>query len=154
MTGFVSTQVESWTAILPELKLLFPLHWDSMARNKDRVPLSPDYVKYGRLEQLGQLVVVTIRRRSLLIGYWVEIVDLGLHYSGSIFSTMDMWFIVPEYINGAAPLVLIRAVEREMRRRGVFEWMAGSKDHKPCARLYELNGMERFETYYAKRLDK
>jgi N-acetylglutamate synthase-like GNAT family acetyltransferase len=46
----------------------------------------------------------------------------------------------------------MRAVEKEMRRRGVDLWYAGEKLHKPCGKFFEKLGFEKVEATYAKWL--
>lgn len=148
----ITAQVESFRENLADLRALTPVHYDKLSLHKGRHPLSPQWDIYLRREELGELVFVTLRRDGGMIGYWIAFVAPGLHYSTCLTSTMDIWFIHPDHVVGKAPLILIRAVEAEMRRRGVNLWFAGSKDHRPCGPFFERVGFEKVETYYAKWL--
>jgi N-acetylglutamate synthase-like GNAT family acetyltransferase len=45
---------------------------------------------------------------------------------------------------------LFRAVEKELRRRGVQRWFAGSKVHADASALFERLDFKRVEVYYSK----
>lgn len=148
----ITTAVERLEHILDEVKLLLPEHYEKLALDKSGSPLDPMYEVYLEREQDGQISVVTLRDNGQLIGYWVAFICPGLHYRTVLTSTMDIWNVKPEYAHTTAPLRLIKAVEAEMRRRGVKRWFAGEKLHKPCGRLFEAVGMRKIESTYSKWL--
>lgn len=146
----MTAQVESFTARLEELKPLLERHWEKLAEDRDSVVLAPRYEVYEALEAAGELMLVTLRDRGRLVGYWIATVGPGLHYGNCLTATMDVWNILPEYENGMAAMILMRAVEKEYRRRGVARAFAGEKIRRPCGRLYELFGYRPVETHYSK----
>ena len=146
----ITAQVESFTERLEELKPLISLHWDKLAKDRDSVPLDPRYDVYALLEEAGELMFVTLRDRGRLVGYWIAIIAPGFHYQGCLTATMDIWNLLPDYEDGVAAMVLMRAVEREYRRRGVRRAFAGEKIHRPCGRLYRVFGYEPVEVHYSK----
>lgn len=146
----ITAQVESFTERVSELKRLFPLHWEKLALDRDSIPLDMRYDVYAALEEAGELMLVTLRDRGRLVGYWVAVIAPGLHYQGCLTATMDIWNLLPDYENGVAAMILMRAVEKEYRRRGVQRALAGEKLHRPCGRLYRAFGYEPVETYYSK----
>jgi hypothetical protein len=146
----ITAQVESFTERLAELAPLFPLHWEKLAGDRDSVALDPRYDVYAALEAAGELMLLTLRDRGRLVGYWVAVISPGLHYRGCLTATMDIWNLLPDYENGMAAMILMRAVEKEYRRRGVWRAFAGEKIHRPCGRLYRAFGYAPVETYYSK----
>lgn len=146
----ITAQVESFGACLGELKRLFPLHWEKLALDRDSVPLDPRYDVYAALEEAGELMCVALRDRGRLVGYWVAVIAPGFHYRRCLTASMDIWNLLPEYENGVAAMILMRAVEKEYRRRGVRRAFAGEKIHRPCARLYRAFGYEPVEMHYSK----
>lgn len=148
----LTTHVESFRRALSELMPLLPLHYEKLALNKDRVPLDPNFEFYFQKEDLGELSFITLRSNGALMGYWIAFIAPGLHYQTCLTSIMDIWFIHPELAGGSAPLRLIRAVEAEMKRRGVQRWFAGEKLHTPCGRLFEAVGMQPVERTFSKWL--
>jgi hypothetical protein len=146
----ITAQVETAKDALPELMQLFPLHWKKLALQQDKVPLQPEYTKYLQMENEGKLLLVTLRAEGRLVGYWVSFLGPELHYSSCLAAKMDIWFIHPDCAKGRAVVTLGKAVEKELRRRGVLRWYAGEKLHSPCGKLYTMLGMEPVETYYLK----
>ena len=145
----ITAQVESFTEQETELRGLIDRHYEELSLHKGRYPLSPQWHVYREREQRDELVFVTLRRDGQMIGYWITFVTPGLHYSTCLTAIMDIWFVSPDHVRGKAPLVLARAVKRELTRRGVNLWFAGSKNHKPCGPFLERLGFEEVETYYS-----
>lgn len=146
----IVAQVERFADILEaELKPLLPLHYQMLALNKDKVPLAPDYPLYLAAEAEGKLSVITLREGGKLIGYWIAFVCREPHYN-VLCSKMDIFFVHPDYQSGGAAIILMRAVEREMRRRGVARWWAGEKLHRPVGRLFKAFGFAPVETTWMK----
>lgn len=145
-----TVQLESFTDRLEELKTLLPLHYEELALNKDKVPLVPQYDIYLARDQRGELVFLTMRENGQLIGYFIGFVAPGLHYKTCLTCTMDIFYIHPDKRNGRAGIMLFKAVEEELKRRGVMRWFVGSKVHKDASVLFERLGFNRVEVYYSK----
>jgi hypothetical protein len=147
----LTAQVENLTACLEsEIKPLLMIHWEKLALNKDRVPLDPQYRIYLERDARGEVLFVSLRDAGKMVGYWVGFIAPGLHYQTCLTHTLDIWNLLPDYENGAAALVLMRAVEKEIKRRGVNRSFIGEKLHKPTGRLFKAFGYEAVETYYTK----
>jgi len=146
----ITTHVESLTERLPELMPLFPLHYEELALNKDKVPLDPQYNIYLERDARGEVVFVTMRDAGELVGYFVGFIAPGLHYRTCLTCTMDIFYVHPSKRNGTAGVRLFRAVEKELKRRGVQRWFVGSKCHKDASALFERLGFNRVEVYYSK----
>ena len=148
----LTAQVESFTERLPEFQPLFPLHWEELALNKDKVPLDPQYDIYIERERRGELLFVTLRELGEPVGYFIGFIAPGLHYKTCLTCTMDIFFVRPDRRNGSAGVRLFRFVEQELRRRGVHRWFMGSKVHADASALFERIGAAKVETYYSKWL--
>lgn len=139
--------------ILAEVQPLIHRHWEDLALNKDQVPLLPNWKRYQQLEDEGALSIVTARRNGRLEGYCAMILSPGLHYSSCYEARMDLFWLAPEVRNQALPGVrLLRAVEKELKRRRVQRVYMGSKLHKDVGRLFERLGYHPIETWYSKML--
>lgn len=148
----ITAHVESFEQQLSELQALLPLHYEELALNKDKVPLSPQYGVYIERERRGELLFVTMREAGQLIGYFIGFIAPGLHYSTCLTCTMDIFFIAPEKRKGSVGVRLFRFVESELRRRGVDRWFMGSKIHADASALFKRIGAQPVETYYSKWL--
>ncbi|WP_455154177.1 GNAT family N-acetyltransferase [Cupriavidus campinensis] len=147
----ITTHLESFSAILPELKPLLPLHYEELALDKDKVPLDPQYDIYLERDRRGELMFMAVRQDGALIGYFIGFVAPGLHYRTCLTLTMDIFYIVPEHRGNKAGLVLFEAVKKEAKRRGVQRWFMGNKTHAKvhADALFKAIGAEEVETYYS-----
>lgn len=145
----ITAQVESLTERLEEMKPLFPMHWEELALNKDRVPLDPQYDIYLERDAKGQVMFVTLRELGELVGYFVGFVAPGLHYRTCLTLTMDIFYVRPDK-RGRCGVKLFRAVETEAKRRGVQRMFMGSKCHKDAGWLFQRLDYEVVEHYYSK----
>ena len=146
----ITFEIESFTDNLPELKTILPLHYEELALDKDKVPLSPQYDIYEAREAVGELIFVTARERGELIGYFIGFINPGLHYSTCLTCIMDIFYIHPEHRGSNFGFKLFDFVEKELKRRGVDRWYVGSKCHLDASWLFERLGFDRVEVTYSK----
>ena len=148
----LSAQIESFTERLGEFRPLFPLHWEELALNKDKVPLDPQYDISIQREARGELLFVTLRELGTPVGYFIGFIAPGLHYRTCLTCTMDIFYVHPAKRGGRGGIKLFKFVEQELRRRGVDRWFVGSKCHADASWLFEILGFDRVEVYYSKWL--
>lgn len=148
----ITVHIESFEERLHELKSLLPAHYEELALNQDKVPLSPQYPIYIARERAGELLFVTLRDMGELVGYFIGFVAPGLHYSTCLTCTMDIFYVRKDLRTGRAGVNLFKFVERELRRRGVQRWFAGSKVHADASALFKYLKFERCEIYFTKWL--
>lgn len=149
----LTCQNESFEERLGELQELLPSHYEELALNQDKVPLSPQYHVYIERERRGELLFVTMRDAGALVGYFIGFIAPGLHYSTCLTCTMDIFYIRKDKRGQALPGVrLFRFVEAELKRRGVDRWFVGSKCKADASALFEFLDFERVEIYYSKWL--
>lgn len=105
---------------------LFAAHYDEIARNKRVMRLSPDWLRYKALEQSGSLLLLAAWAGDCIIGYSASFVVTHLHYSELLYCHNDVLFVAKEYRRGRLGLGLIRATEREAKKRGaqMVSWHA------------------------------
>ena len=144
----ITAQVEPWSEFVKDAVELFPAHWEELALNKDKVPLSVQHDVYLAYEAAGQTLVVTLRQKGRLVGYFVGFVSPALHYSTCLTLQMDIFWTHPDIRGRMEGVKLFRAVEAEAKRRGVQRIFYGSKLHKDASRLFEYLKMEPVEVYY------
>lgn len=145
----ITIMLESFEERLPELEQLLPLHYEELALNKDKVPLSPQYPVYISRERNGELMFMVVRDKGQLIGYFIGFVAPGLHYSTCLTLIMDIFYIHPEHRGSSTGYKLFKAVEEEASRRGVQRMFVGSKVHLDASWLFERLGYEKVETTYS-----
>lgn len=149
----LSAQVETLSpALLEEAKPLLERHWEEIALDQASVKLDPNWPRYVELSEAGALSIVTLRAQGRLVGYSCMILSPGLHYRSTFEARMDIFWLAPEYRGRMGGVRLFRAVESELRRRGVKRAYVGSKLHKDVGRLFEALSYRPIETWYSKLL--
>lgn len=148
----ITFHVESFGQSLPEFQYLLPLHWEELALNKDQVPLSPQWNVYLEREAMGELLFIAARESGKIVGYFIGFIAPGLHYSTCLTCTMDIFYLSKDKRTAMNGVRLFRAVEQELRRRGVQRWFCGSKVHADASALFERLKFSRVEIYYSKWL--
>lgn len=146
----ITAQVENYTECLEEMKPLYPAHWEALALNKDKVPLDPQYHIYLARDALGEVLLVTLRDKGTLVGYFIGFIAPGLHYKTCLTLTMDIFWTEEGSRNQFGGVKLFRAVEKEAKRRGVQRIFYGSKLHKDASRLFKFLKCEKVEVTYTK----
>lgn len=146
----ISAQVETYADCLPELREIYPIHWQELALNKDKVPLNMMWEVYEQHDANDALLLVTLRECGSLVGYFIGFIYPGLHYRDCLTLTMDIFFTVPEVRGRTAALRLFRAVESEAKARGVQRVFFGSKNHRDSSRLFKALGYTPVETWHSK----
>ena len=148
-----TAQVESYRLCLPELKACYPAHWDELALLKDKRKLDPNYLAYEELDRLGCVLLVTLRdERKKLAGYYIGFTFPELHYKTWISNFADIFRVNPEYRGQWAGVKLFRAVEQELRARGVMLWHVTTKLHSESGAVLRRCGMTPDELHYSKAL--
>lgn len=145
--------VELWSDMIDEAKPMLQRHWEELALDKDEIALAPDWIRYQNLEARGALSVVTVRENGKLVGYSWMVIQRGLHYSGCLEARMDIYWIAPEVRGRYGGVRLFRAVENELRRRGVKRVYVGSKLHRDSSRLFKALNYTPIETWFSKLLE-
>lgn len=147
----ITCHVESFTEHIEELKKLIPMHYEELALNKDKVPLSPQWDVYVQREAVGQVLFMVMREAGEMIGYFIGFIAPGLHYSTCLTCTMDIFYVRPESRGSGLPGIrLFKSVEEELKRRGVDRWFVGSKCMADASALFERLKFDRVEVYYSK----
>jgi GNAT superfamily N-acetyltransferase len=142
-------QVENWAQVRLELWTILPSHYQELALDQDKVPLSPIYEIYKAKNDADELLLVTIRDAGKLVGYFLGFVAPSLHYSTCLTCTMDIFYVIPEVRGQNAGWHLFKKVEEVCRQRGVKRMFVGSKMHKDASFLFEKLGYREIERYYS-----
>lgn len=148
----ITAQIESFEKTLAEFSPLFPVHYEELALNKDKVPLDPQYDIYIAREKMGELLFVTLREAGAPVGYFIGFISPALHYKTCLTCTMDIFYVHPEKRGSGGGQMLFSFVEKELKRRKVDRFFVGSKCHKDASWLFEKLGFEQVEIYYSKWL--
>lgn len=142
-------QREPWPDFIKEAQPLLPLHWEELALNKDKVPLDPDYAVYDAADSKGNVLVVTARDESKLIGYFIGFLSPGLHYKTCRTLQGDIFYIHPDYRGAGCGIHLFNQVRIDAMKEQVQRIFIGSKMHKDVSFLFERLGYIEVERYWS-----
>lgn len=136
--------------ILDDMKPLLEKHYEEVAFRKDKIAFNPDYDKYLALDDLGMLHCVGAFKGGELIGYFLSIMNINLHYKDHIYAANDVLYIAPEHRAGRAAYNMFRFAEKDLASKGVSVLTIHMKTHVPFDRLCESLGYTYLERIYAK----
>lgn len=139
-------QREMWSDFIVSAGHLLPKHWEELALNKDKVPLDPNYEVY---EKADNLLIITIRNNSDLLGYFIGFIAPGLHYKTCLTLLGDIFYIDPDYRAKGLGWRLFKEVEAAAKKEGVQRMFVGSKMHKDVSYLFEKLGYNEVERYWS-----
>lgn len=153
MGTHLTAQVEQFKDVLDDHgRQLLKRHHAEIALDQEEVDYAPDWARYEVLDKLGQLSITTLRSQGIIVGYCVMHVMPELHYKTTLTATMDIMWVAPEYRENMGGLRLMRAVEAELRRRGVKRVYMGSKLHKDISKIFKAMGYVPIELWFSKIL--
>ena len=154
----ITAHIERLADTLEELKPLFVPHYEELALDQDKVPLDPQYEIYLEREARGEVLLVTLRDRGRLCGYFVGFVTPAMHYRNCLTLTEDIFWLDHDYRDedslskletSMAAYQLFEALKAEATRRGVQRVFLGSKWHKSASGAFESLGLRKVEEYYS-----
>lgn len=144
----ITYQVESFTDCIEEMSKLFDEHCDEVSSDPENIRPNIDYDAYFRLEDIGSLHLITVRKDEELVGYNLYLISPLLHYKHIIHATNDAIFIKKEHRKGTVGFRLIKFAINTLKERGIYSMMIHTKTKVPFDRLCERLGMTFAEKTY------
>ncbi|MGE4243997.1 GNAT family N-acetyltransferase [Ramlibacter sp.] len=108
-------QVESFRAIMEELKPLHAAHWSETEFHRHGLPFNPDYEGVAARERAGRAVQFTVRREGELVGQLLMYLFTSTHTQTPV-SEEDCLFIRPDHRGGMLVMKLLRYAERVLHQ--------------------------------------
>lgn len=141
-------QVEDWHSCKDEMSVLWPLHWEEVANDKDKIKLDVWFEAYDDMSD--QLHIVTARVDGKIVGYHWSIVRPHLHYKKSLTAYTDIYFLLPEFRRGMNGVNLFKFVEESLKAIGVQKMYTASKIKLDMSKIFERLGWLEAERVYTK----
>jgi GNAT superfamily N-acetyltransferase len=144
------TLAEVMVSIIP----LLSRHWSEVAKNRDTIPLNPDYQAYEAIEKAGRLRVYTVRERENLIGYAIYITSpRHLHYKAR-WAVSDIFWLSPDHRGQGTGTALFRNIEWWLKAEGINVMHTTVKtDHPEAGAMLEALDHRQIEAGYSKLLN-
>ena len=145
--------VEPFSKIIDEARPILEAHWLEIGLDRDIIPLDVDYEKYCQLHENHKIIIVTARNEGALVGYIAAIISSHLHYRSTLFATLDVFYLKPEFRRGMNGLNLFLEMERALKWRDVRKVIGQTKlEGKDVSAVYRYLGWKPIETLFAKVL--
>ena len=145
--------VEPFSKIIDEARPLLEAHWLEIGLDRDIIPLDIDYEKYLQLNANANLIIVTARQEGVLVGYIAAILSSHLHYHSTLFATLDVFYLKPEFRKGLNGVNLFLEMQRALKWRDVRKVIGQTKlGDKDISAVYRYLGWKPIETLFAKVL--
>ena len=150
----ITFQLEHWKSLIADGQEIFKKHYEELSLEKNRVPLGMDFDCYQDLENKGYLHVLTCRKDTKLIGYYIAIIIAHHpHYKDSgPMSTTDMFYILPEHRSGVGARLLMMAV-KTLKERGVTKATISVKLKQDHTELLEKLGWTATDKVFSMNLE-
>jgi len=135
-----------------DILVLIDLHYKEIALNQSKVKLNPDWDVYRSLEEQGKLKIFTARDEETLVGYFVVVVGVNMHYKDHTFACNDIIFMHKDYRKGFAGIKLIKFAKKCLTEDGVSVLTINTKVHQPFDKVLERLGFNLIERVYSSYL--
>lgn len=135
-----------------DILTLLDLHYKEIALNQDKIKLNPDWDVYRALEEQGKLKIFTARDGSTLVGYFVVVVGVNMHYKDHTFACNDIIYLHKDYRRGFAGIKLIKFAKKCLTEDGVSVLTINTKVHQPFDKLLDRLGFNLIERVYSSYL--
>jgi GNAT superfamily N-acetyltransferase len=145
-------QQEFLDQVKDDILSLLDLHYKEIALNQDKIKLNPDWDVYSELEQQGKLKIFTARDNDTLVGYFVVVVGVNMHYKDHTFACNDIIYLHKDYRKGFAGIKLIKFAKKCLTEDGVSVLAINTKVHQPFDRVLERLGFNLIERVYSSYL--
>jgi hypothetical protein len=149
--GSYTFAVESFAAVLPDLRRLHEAHWQETERHRHGLALAPDYEAMAADERAGRLVQFTARHQGALVGNLRVYLGVSRH-TGTRFATEDTLYLVAEHRGGRTAMRFVQYAERCLVSLNVKEVRATAKLVNGAARFLEGCGYRPVATELVKFL--
>ncbi len=147
----ITFMVENFSEAYEEAKPLLQKHYTEISTHKYHgVPLEPQLSAYKAREQEGSLVVLVGREAGAIVAYTSCFVAPGLHYKSCLTCTPDIFFVHPDKRKSGLGVKMFRALETELKRRGVRRWAVGCKVDHDASALFRYLGFKPVEMMFEK----
>jgi len=148
----ITYQVETWQAVVDEMKSLWPAHWAEVGMDHDAIVLAPDYGLYEYYQNSGSLHLVTVRENGAIVGYHISIVRPHLHYANDLHGFNDVYYINPAQRKGWVGIRLMKFAEQTLKKRGVKKIIVATKLHLDMGKIFTHLGYRETERVFTKVL--
>lgn len=124
----LSFQTEDFDTFLKDGAHIFPVHFEELSLNKEKIPFGLDSEMYHNCEENRMLHILTARLDGEMIGYVLSLVVKHHPHNRDAgpYSTTDMFYVKKEHRNGTGVRLLMEN-ERRLKEMGVRRMSISTK---------------------------
>jgi len=139
---------------LEEAADLLHTHWKELAVNQDKIFLKPNVDAYVTYQNMGLLNNIVVRNQEdKIVGYSVLMIQPHIHYCDSIYASVDVIYVDPNYRNGSLGARLLFETEKLAVDKGADVIVHHAKPNVPMIiKPLEKLGYSLYEHIYGKYL--
>lgn len=150
MANRIYYQVESYTAIIDELKVLHPDHF--VADGRALKQMNMDYERYIDIDKKGNLLCYVARNCGKVVGYIVAFASTDFYSKHIKQMFIQEYYVVPEYRKSGVAIHMFRALEGLIEGSGISEMHVSSR--LKYDKLFEFLGWTLGDHLYIKKVGK
>jgi GNAT superfamily N-acetyltransferase len=141
-------QIEKLSEVLPHIKgILADNHAETGVYD---LPFNPDYDRYLYLDSIGQVLLMTARKDTELVGFAVFFLDYEIQQKELRSATTSINFVRKEH--RGIGLAFMRYCDQTLKHHGINSVWRQASAKLDIGKVYERMGYTRIETSYLKRL--
>jgi L-amino acid N-acyltransferase YncA len=145
--------VERWLDFYWDARWLFPLNYEELALNKDKITLDVNADKFKELDEKEILHIVAARTDGKVVGYHISALVPHMHYeSAGLMAYTDVYFLHPDYRRGGTGAKMLMEVERTLRQRGIRKFYMSTKAHMDHSAMLAAMGYKFTDRIFTKVL--
>ena len=134
--------------LISELRPLWDEQYEELSNVKGVIRLNPDIEQLKMLDDVGTLVIITVRSEEKLIGYLFWLIFSHLHFTGVLHAIADLYHVTKAERGSGIGRNLFEYAINVCKERGVKRVLMGEKTEHNHSRLIESFGFEKTEQFY------
>lgn len=149
----ITFQRETFSNVYQDIQPLWEQHYQEIALDKDTIELNPHVEGYKEIDDLGGLIIFTIRDDNRLIGYSFFILQYSFHYKQLICAVNDLFYLLPEYRGRWLGTKFLKESEALLKKMGVHQVQMRTKTYANFGKILERAGYKEIEIAYRKNIN-
>ena len=144
-------QREEWSYIRHIIMPMWERHYQEITKDKDRVPLDPNWPQYDAMDASGALHILTARfSGGKLAGYVFSLIGPHLHYRSTKCAFFDLYWLDHEARKGWNGVKLFVEAEKHLKGIGVQKIYGQTKVWQDVSPIFQRLGWVESERAFTK----
>lgn len=146
----ITYQAENWGSYYSDCQELWLEYYTEISVDKDNLKLSMDIEKYKSMEDSGILKILTARKNTKLVGFFIGLLTTHLHYKDSLCAFQDLLFVSKSQRKSTIGIRLLKEAEILFKENGADYLFFASHPSKDISSLLKYLKFRKNDTTYIK----